>query len=90
MISLQVGAWIALTALGAVLARGAPEPPAPAPALEVACSIVVAVPAGMMLLHGVVDGISPMDRLPRYTRSTSVWSICGAAALAGALPAFVV
>ncbi|HEX5533388.1 MAG TPA: hypothetical protein VFX33_06575 [Actinomycetales bacterium] len=49
-----------------------------------------AVPGSMAILRGVVDGISPRRRLPKYTTGTGTWLMCYAVAVGGLGVAFLV
>jgi hypothetical protein len=83
------GSWLAVTALGAVLALALLQLPVSAPMLGIICSAMLAVPGTMMILRGVVDGVSARGRLPKYTQSTAGWFLCYATALGGSLLALV-
>ena len=48
-------------------------------------ALLVAVPASMVLLRGVVDGLSPRGRLPKYTTSSLAFVWCYFVAAAGSL-----
>jgi hypothetical protein len=50
-------------------------------------ALLVAVPASMLLLRGVVDGFSPRGRLPKYTTSSLALLACYLVAAAGSLAA---
>ena len=50
-------------------------------------ALLVAVPASMLWLRGVIDGLSPGGRLPKYTNSPLALLGCYLVAAAGSLAA---
>jgi len=50
-------------------------------------ALLVALPASMLLLRGVIDGFSPRGRLPKRTTSSLALLVCYLVAAAGSLAA---
>jgi hypothetical protein len=83
------GAWLFCTFLlgvGSLMVILLADPP---PIVAAVLALVVAVPASMFLLRGVVDGFSPRGRLPKHTTSSLALLGCYVVAAAGSLAALV-
>ena len=79
-----IGVWLCCTVLlGVVSLIVANRPRVVAAVL----ALLVAVPASMLLLRGVIDGLSPGGRLPKYTNSPLALLGCYLVAAAGSLAA---
>ena len=84
-----IGVWLVCTFLlgvGSLMVILLVDPPLVASAV---IALVVAVPASMLLLRGVVDGFSSRGRLPKYTTSSLALLGCYVVAAAGSLAALV-
>jgi len=82
-----IGVWLGCTVLLGVVSLIVillADPPLVVTAI---LALLVAVPASMVLLRGVVDGFSPRGRLPRYTTSSLALLVCYLVAAAGSLAA---
>lgn len=82
-----IGVWIVYTVVlgvGSLLITLLVDPPIVVAAI---LALLVAVPASMVLLRGVVDGFSPRGRLPKYTTSSLAFVGCYFVAAAGSLTA---
>ena len=82
-----IGVWLGCTVLVGVASLTVillADPPLVVTAI---LALLVAVPASMVLLRGVVDGLSPRGRLPKYTTSSLALLACYLVAAAGSLAA---
>jgi hypothetical protein len=87
--SVSIGVWLVCTFLlgvGSLLIILLVDPPRVGSAV---LALVVAVPASMLLLRGVVDGFGSRGRLPKHTTSSLALLGCYVVAAAGSLGSLV-
>jgi hypothetical protein len=84
-----IGVWLVCTflfAVGSLMVILLVDPPR---LVSAVLALVVAVPASMLLLRGVVDGFSSRGRLHKYTTSSLALLGCYVVAVAGSTAALV-
>lgn len=82
-----IGVWLSCTVLVSVLSLIVILLANPPFVVTAILALLIAIPASMLLLRGVVDGFSPRGRLPKYTTSSLALLLCYLVAAAGSLVA---
>ena len=82
-----IGVWLCCTVLVGVVSLIVILLATPPLVVTAILALLVAVPASMLLLRGVVDGFSPNGRLPKHTTSSQALLACYLVAAAGSLAA---